>query len=95
MSNMCWHAFEHSLLGKTRIWLKETEKNKKIFNFHCSSSNISSTTTSNSSWYENMRRDELRGEVETLISFECFQTMMKHVEGVFHMTRQTNGQTRE
>ena len=29
MSNMCWYAFEHSLLGKTRLWLKETEKNKK------------------------------------------------------------------
>ena len=28
MSNMCWHAYENSLLGKTR--LKETEKNKKL-----------------------------------------------------------------
>ena len=30
MSDMCWHAFEHSLLGKTRFWSKETEKNKKL-----------------------------------------------------------------
>ena len=28
MSNMCWHAFEHSLLGKTRLWLKETKRTK-------------------------------------------------------------------
>ena len=28
MSNMCWHAFEHSLLGKARLQLKETKKNK-------------------------------------------------------------------
>ena len=28
MSNMCWHAFEHSLLGKTKLWLNETEKDK-------------------------------------------------------------------
>ena len=30
MSNMCWHAFEHILPGKARLWLKETEKNKKL-----------------------------------------------------------------
>ena len=30
MSNMCWHTFEHSLPGKTRLWLKEAEKNKKL-----------------------------------------------------------------
>ena len=36
MSNMCWHAFQHSLLLKTRLWLKETEKNKKL----CVQSNI-------------------------------------------------------
>ena len=29
------------------------------------------------------------------IPFECFQTMMKHVEQVFHMTSQTHGQTEE
>ena len=28
MSDMCWHAFEHSLQGNTGIWLKETENNK-------------------------------------------------------------------
>ena len=28
MCNMCFHAFEASLPGKTRLWLKETEKNK-------------------------------------------------------------------
>ena len=28
MFDMYWHAFEHSLLGKTELWLKETEKNK-------------------------------------------------------------------
>ena len=28
MSNVCWHAFKDSLLEKTRLWLKETEKNK-------------------------------------------------------------------
>ena len=30
MSNMCWHALEHSLLEKTRLLLKETEKNKTL-----------------------------------------------------------------
>ena len=30
LSNMRWHAFEHSLSGKTRLWLKETEKNKNL-----------------------------------------------------------------
>ena len=28
MSNMCRHAFEHSLPGNTRLWLKETERRK-------------------------------------------------------------------
>ena len=26
-----WHAFEHCLQRKTRLWLNETEKNKKIY----------------------------------------------------------------
>ena len=39
--------------------------------------------------------DERRGEAETFISFECLQNMIKHVEGVFHMTSQTHGQTRQ
>ena len=30
MSDMCSHAFEHSLQGNTGIWLKETENNKKL-----------------------------------------------------------------
>ena len=30
ISDMCWHAFEHSLQGNTGIWLKETENNKKL-----------------------------------------------------------------
>ena len=39
--------------------------------------------------------DERRGEAETFISFECFETMMKHVELMFHMTSQTRKQTGE
>ena len=27
---MCWHAFERSLLGKTRLWLKERKQNKTL-----------------------------------------------------------------
>ena len=38
-------------------------------------------------------RDERRDEAELFISFECFQTMMKHVERVFHMAFQTHGET--
>ena len=30
MSNLCLSAFEQGMLGKTRFWLKETEKNKKL-----------------------------------------------------------------
>ena len=30
MSNMCWHAFEHSLLGRTKLWLKKPRKEQKI-----------------------------------------------------------------
>ena len=28
MSNACWHAFKHSLRGKTRLWLKKQERTK-------------------------------------------------------------------
>ena len=30
MSDVCWHAFEHSFQGNTGIWLKGTENNKKL-----------------------------------------------------------------
>ena len=39
--------------------------------------------------------DERRGETEIFISFKYFQSMIKHVERVFHNTSQTHEQTRE
>ena len=36
---------------------------------------------------------ERQDEVETFIAFECFSSMIKHMERVSHMTSQTDGQT--
>ena len=40
-----------------------------------------------------LENNERIGEAKLFISFECFWTIMKHLEQVFHMTSQTHEQT--